>query len=341
MTLVAPSTHTLYLAGPMRGYPAFNFAAFDRARQALRLRGYAVICPAELDREHGFDEHVDEFTEAFGVEVARRDLKAVLLADAVAVLRGFTGSAGARVELTAARWLGLPVVSADEPSVVLTGGVDAWLAGGITPDLLAYEQGTSTPKGRPVIIERPAAAQAAFDRVVYRDPMHDDDPAPSRSTLVEDAILRDLAGIDEAVELDVEECPECASLPRPGCDCEWCVEVSADMAQLELDENPPDKVENGAPVSRRRAMLDEAAELVDGSRNVSYGDPSADFRRTAGLWTTYLDGKTELDPHDVAAMMALLKLSRIRWSPEKRDSWVDLAGYAACGLDTIPDGWQT
>lgn len=99
-------------------------------------------------------------------------------------------------------------------------------------------------------------------------------------------------------------------------------------------------VDPSKPVSRRRTMLDEAANLVDGDRNVSYGDPSADFRRTANLWSTYLDGKTALDAHDVAAMMALLKLSRIRWSPEKRDSWVDLAGYAACGLDTIPEGWE-
>ena len=106
------------------------------------------------------------------------------------------------------------------------------------------------------------------------------------------------------------------------------------------DSPPPDKVENLPPVSRRREMLDEAADLVDGSRNVSYGDPSADFRRTGNLWTTYLDGKTQIDPHDVAAMMALLKLSRIRWSPEKRDSWVDLAGYAACGLSTIPKEWE-
>jgi hypothetical protein len=86
-------------------------------------------------------------------------------------------------------------------------------------------------------------------------------------------------------------------------------------------------------VSHRRAILEEAADLVDGDRNAQYGDPRQDFRRTAELWTSYLDGKTVLDLHDVAALMALLKISRIRWSPEKRDSWADLAGYAACGWD--------
>ena len=78
-------------------------------------------------------------------------------------------------------------------------------------------------------------------------------------------------------------------------------------------------------------MLAEAASLVDGDRNAQYGDPRQDFLRTAAMWTAYLG--TEVHPHDVAAMMALLKVSRIRWSPDKRDSWVDLAGYAACGWD--------
>lgn len=84
-------------------------------------------------------------------------------------------------------------------------------------------------------------------------------------------------------------------------------------------------------MSARRELLDEAANLVDGDRNAQYGDPRQDFQRTAAMWSAYLGATVE--PHDVAAMMALLKCSRIRWSPDKRDSWVDLAGYAACGWD--------
>ena len=82
-------------------------------------------------------------------------------------------------------------------------------------------------------------------------------------------------------------------------------------------------------VSPRASMLREAERLVDGDRNAQYGDPRQDFQRTATMWTAYLG--TEVASHDVAALMAMLKLSRIRWSPAKRDSWVDLAGYAACG----------
>jgi hypothetical protein len=39
-------------------------------------------------------------------------------------------------------------------------------------------------------------------------------------------------------------------------------------------------------------------------------------------------------------MMSLLKISRLSWDPTKRDSWVDLAGYAACGYDIITNNKQ-
>lgn len=81
----------------------------------------------------------------------------------------------------------------------------------------------------------------------------------------------------------------------------------------------------------RATVLLGAEELVNGDRNAQYGDPRQDFRRTATMWAAYLE--TEVEPHDVAALMALLKVSRIRWSPQKLDSWMDLAGYAACGWD--------
>ena len=109
-------------------------------------------------------------------------------------------------------------------------------------------------------------------------------------------------------------------------------------------------------MSRRREMLIEAADLVDGDRNVSYGDPSDDFRRTAAYWSTHLGGVLRrlaaetrvevsddvldlvdhlLGPHDVAIMMMQLKTSRLAWSPDKHDHWVDAAGYAACGRDCL------
>lgn len=83
----------------------------------------------------------------------------------------------------------------------------------------------------------------------------------------------------------------------------------------------------------RSEVLAEANLLITGERNNQYGEPTQDFTRTARMWSAYLG--IDVKPHDVAALMALLKLSRIAWQPEKRDSWVDLAGYAGCGYETV------
>lgn len=86
--------------------------------------------------------------------------------------------------------------------------------------------------------------------------------------------------------------------------------------------------------TERTILLAEALRLIVGDRNNTHGEPTQDFTRTAKLWNAYLEGRTQLEAHDVAVLMCLLKISRISWSPDHRDNWVDLAGYAACGYET-------
>lgn len=79
----------------------------------------------------------------------------------------------------------------------------------------------------------------------------------------------------------------------------------------------------------RGALLNMAKAIVSGRREQDYGSPEDSFGRIAALWTAYKD--IDFSPVDVAVMMALLKIARISVNPEHMDSWVDLAGYAACG----------
>lgn len=81
----------------------------------------------------------------------------------------------------------------------------------------------------------------------------------------------------------------------------------------------------------REKILDEAKQCVCGNREQDYGTPEDSFQMIGDLWSIYLGCNVKIDAYDVASMMALLKIARLANNPEHMDSWVDLAGYAACG----------
>jgi len=89
---------SLYLAGPMTGYPEFNYPAFTEAAGALRAGGETVVSPHEL--------HDNDFSRPFDWYL-RRDLKALCDCDAVALLPGWEDSRGAKLEVAVAEGLGL------------------------------------------------------------------------------------------------------------------------------------------------------------------------------------------------------------------------------------------
>jgi hypothetical protein len=94
----------IYIAGPMTGYPEFNFPAFFAAGERLEQEGWTVFNPAKKDAEKdlagfatgdakeavakGFD-----FREAFLWDVSK-----VIEGDAVYMLRGWQYSPGASGE---------------------------------------------------------------------------------------------------------------------------------------------------------------------------------------------------------------------------------------------------
>lgn len=80
----------------------------------------------------------------------------------------------------------------------------------------------------------------------------------------------------------------------------------------------------------REQLLDNARECVTGQRSQDYGNAEDNFGTIASLWGAYLD-KT-ISCEDVAALMVLMKIARIKGGSTD-DSWVDVAGYAACGAE--------
>lgn len=79
----------------------------------------------------------------------------------------------------------------------------------------------------------------------------------------------------------------------------------------------------------RSKILERAKQCVTGDREQDYGSPEDNFKVIAGLWSLYAG--CEIKSKDVAAMLALMKIARIKSGNAKADNWVDLAGYAACG----------
>ena len=99
-------------------------------------------------------------------------------------------------------------------------------------------------------------------------------------------------------------------------------------------------------MNTRQEVLDAASAAVNGSRDADYGKPEDNFSRIARLWNGHLinigliqpspqkDGY--LEPSDVAVLLLLVKVARLAETPNHRDSWVDIAGYAACGAECAP-----
>ena len=81
---------------------------------------------------------------------------------------------------------------------------------------------------------------------------------------------------------------------------------------------------------KREDILATASEYVTTDRAATHGNAEDNFLRTAELWNAYL-GVDNISATDVAVMLALLKVARIKQNPNHTDNWIDIAGYAACG----------
>ena len=109
----------MYLAGPMRGIPYFNFPAFDYAAARLRAQGHEVFSPADRDRAMYGAIIEDNPTGDEKLCPPECTIRECLLADthficteaeAIALLPGWERSSGAYAELTLAKAIGATVI---------------------------------------------------------------------------------------------------------------------------------------------------------------------------------------------------------------------------------------
>lgn len=92
----------LYIAGPMTGYPEYNYPAFERAEELLVAKGYEVLNPTTNNPEH-----------PTWVNYMRASIAQVIAADGIATLDNWQMSAGAALEVQIAHALRIPVMSLD------------------------------------------------------------------------------------------------------------------------------------------------------------------------------------------------------------------------------------
>lgn len=144
---------SIYIAGPMRGYPEHSFPAFNAAAARFREAGWLVHNPVEIGQEVAGNN--PDFP---GGEYIRADLQAICRSHALALLPGWDASTGARCEVAAAVTMGLQFYDAEttEPvpapeRVVICGGyekpagkVDTLDA--VVADILAWQTATFTQR---------------------------------------------------------------------------------------------------------------------------------------------------------------------------------------------------
>jgi len=122
-------------------------------------------------------------------------------------------------------------------------------------------------------------------------------------------------------ELEAESTATATSVSVPATGLSAEVETS----YLETNDLPPAPVE----VVTRSSILSTARSYITRDRQADHGDAEDNFSRIAGYWSLHTG--TTLTATDVAVMMALLKVARIKQNPQHVDNWVDGAGYFACG----------
>ena len=80
-------------------------------------------------------------------------------------------------------------------------------------------------------------------------------------------------------------------------------------------------------MEKTKEFLSEATRLVGTDREKDYGDKVENHKNIARLWSAYLE--IPIEAHDVAIMMALLKIARTKLGAVSKDTYIDMSAYSA------------
>ena len=167
----------VYLAGPMTGYPEFNFPAFKTAARDIDEMGVsAVYCTA-----FGIPPAPEEARP--WSDYLRDALRLMLSCNAVVVLPGWRESKGARLEVHVALELGMPVVEYPDLRPVESLGdprtrdeVEIMTFGGKK----VHGPAGDPPRWTPVPEDEPHWSDATIDPSKDGEPAHKGRPMPDR-----------------------------------------------------------------------------------------------------------------------------------------------------------------
>ena len=108
----------IYVAGPMRGLPEFNYPAFNRAEFVLRNLDYEVVNPAKMGDKYGTADELNANKDLLD-RLMHEELEAIAGCHAIYLLRGWERSFGARQELQLALMLGLEIVQQEDNEMTI------------------------------------------------------------------------------------------------------------------------------------------------------------------------------------------------------------------------------
>lgn len=133
-------------------------------------------------------------------------------------------------------------------------------------------------------------------------------------------------------------CESCAHSGTKKCEnCEDGYDGIPGEYKFELSAKTPEEL--------RREVLEQAIRCVCTDRKAQYGSAEDSFAVIGDLWSVYLRAKcigagadVTVLPEDVCNLMVLFKMGRAATAMvQKIDTYVDMAGYAACAGGMIDE----